>query len=229
MNNSNFVDTLLTVGGRSPREVARTMLALFFMCYLANRVKKRYFTNGLRYGMMQFMFTLYTTAKGKSGMKDTMNDLESQLEQSLIPAIIKEYEPNTALPLKSMDKETLISMLTDWSKHESKMWNGDEQYESGTVYHGRPSLTEVQNRAYCLFSITNPLHPNTFPFIRKMESEVIAMTLSLFHGSVLEGQCGILSSGGTESIILAIRAHKKYAMTHRHVQRPELYVIHSLN
>merc|ERR1719203_730100 len=50
------------------------------------------------------------------------------------------------------------------------------------------------------------------------------MTLSLFAGSVDAGHCGILSAGGTESIILAVRAYKRYAARHRHVRRPELVI-----
>jgi len=173
---------------------------------------------------MQLIFALYSQYKGESGMKGSLDEMEKDLEKSLIPDIIRSYHSNTKLPTQSMGKEALMAMLSDWSSHERKLWNGERHYESGTVYHGRPTLTEVQNRAYCLFSITNPLHPNTFPFIRKMESEVIAMTLSLFHGSVHEGHCGILSSGGTESIILAVRAYKKYAATHRLVERPNLVI-----
>ena len=219
------INRLLTIGGREPHQVARTMCILFLCLWLTRKVKQRLFSNGFRYAMMQFAFILYSKYHGKDGMDNKLNEMEKELEKSLIPTIVKTYNKNVCLPSKSMDKKALITLLTEWSVHEESLWNGVKHYESGTVYHGELSLKELQNKAYCLFSITNPLHPNTFPFVRKMESEIIAMTLPLFHGSVIDGQqCGIVSSGGTESIILAIRAYKNYYKQHKYITKPELYV-----
>ena len=218
------LDRLLIIGGRSPRQVARTLCLIFLCLWLTKKLKQRYFSNGLRYAFMQFAFILYSKYNGKQGMNDKLNEMQTELEKVLIPTIVKTYDKNLSLPQKSMNKQELISLLTEWSKHEDSLWNGQKHYESGTVYHGESSLKELQNKAYCLFSITNPLHPNTFPFVRKMESEIIAMTLPLFHGNVEHGHCGIVSSGGTESIILAIRTYKNYYKEHKHVMKPTLYV-----
>jgi len=46
---------------------------------------------------------------------------------------------------------------------------------SGTVYHGGKELTELQCKAYSLYALTNPLHPDVFPGVRKMEAEIVAM------------------------------------------------------
>jgi len=46
---------------------------------------------------------------------------------------------------------------------------------SGTVYHGGKELTELQCKAYALYALTNPLHPDVFPGVRKMEAEIVAM------------------------------------------------------
>ncbi len=46
------------------------------------------------------------------------------------------------------------------------------------------------------------------------------MTLDLFHGGA-EG-VGCTTSGGTESILLAIKAYRDYAATTRGVDAPEL-------
>jgi len=35
---------------------------------------------------------------------------------------------------------------------------------------------------YAEFAWTNPLHPDVFPDVRKMEAEVVRMTCDLFHG-----------------------------------------------
>jgi len=35
---------------------------------------------------------------------------------------------------------------------------------------------------YAEFAWTNPLHPDVFPDVRKMEAEIVRMTCDLFHG-----------------------------------------------
>jgi sphinganine-1-phosphate aldolase len=53
-----------------------------------------------------------------------------------------------------------------------------------------------------------------------MDAEIVSMTLDLFHGGA-EG-VGCTTSGGTESILLAIKAYRDYAATTRGVDAPEL-------
>ena len=53
-----------------------------------------------------------------------------------------------------------------------------------------------------------------------MEAEVVAMTLALFHGT--PECCGTMTSGGTESILMAVKAHRDLARAPRGVLEPEL-------
>ena len=54
---------------------------------------------------------------------------------------------------------------------------------------------------------SNPLHFVEFAHVGQLEAEVIKITLDTFHGP--EGSCGVTSSGGTESIFLAMLAFDK--------------------
>lgn len=45
---------------------------------------------------------------------------------------------------------------------------------------------------YAIASYTNPLHPDIFPGICKMEAEVVRIACHLFHGD--EETCGTVSS-----------------------------------
>lgn len=92
---------------------------------------------------------------------------------------------------------------------------------SGAVYHGGKELQQIQNQAFSLFSLSNPLHPDTFPFVRKMEAEVIAMTLDYFDANTINN-AGIMTSGGTESIMMAIRCYKQWARQEKGITNPEL-------
>ena len=61
---------------------------------------------------------------------------------------------------------------------------------------------------------TNPLNPDVYPGIRKMEAEVVRMTGNLFHGGP--------SMAGTMSLILAVLAYCGHARETRGVTRPNL-------
>lgn len=54
--------------------------------------------------------------------------------------------------------------------------------------------------------ISNPLHFDEFEFITQMEAEIIRWTLNLYNGN--SEACGVVTSGGTESILLAMLAYK---------------------
>ena len=79
------------------------------------------------------------------------------------------------------------------------------------------------------FSHTNPLHQDIFKNIAKYEAEVVAMTAELL-GSKEEssgGQvCGNMTSGGTESILLAVKSSRDFMKSKRKISNPEMWVAH---
>ncbi len=67
-------------------------------------------------------------------------------------------------------------------------------------------LLHSASAAYSLFAIANTLHPDVFPMARKMEAEIVQMVVNLFNGG--PEACGVLTSGGTESILMAIKSYR---------------------
>lgn len=110
---------------------------------------------------------------------------------------------------------------------------------SGGIYHGDDGLVEIQGRAFTMFALSNPLHPDVFPGIRRMESEVVSWVSSMFKGG--PDACGVMTSGGTgerafcvlrwiltdqfdaESILMACKAYRERAFEERGVTEPEMY------
>ncbi|XP_026484234.1 sphingosine-1-phosphate lyase [Vanessa tameamea] len=80
---------------------------------------------------------------------------------------------------------------------------------SGAVYHVNEDISEVACSAYSLTAYTNPLHADVFPGINKMEAEIVRMTINLFHGD--DDCCGTVTTGGTESIMMACKAFRDLA------------------
>lgn len=93
----------------------------------------------------------------------------------------------------------------------------------GTVYSDlAEELTSLVKEVYGETAYTNPLHPECFPGINKMEAEVVRMVINLFNGN--DDCCGTLTSGGTESIVLAVKAYRDYAAEVKGISKPELVV-----
>ncbi len=77
------------------------------------------------------------------------------------------------------------------------------------VYFAGDEVLKVAREAYGMFMSENALAPAAFPSLKQMEQEVIRMSLELLGGS--ETSAGNITSGGTESIILAVRGAARHA------------------
>lgn len=143
------------------------------------------------------------------------------IENDLIKndASLKDFEelPAVGMPEKSVldELDLMESTLphTEWKRGRV----------SGAVYHGGDELVHLQSLAFEKFCVANQLHPDVFPAVRKMESEVVSMTLNLFNAPQDTG-CGTTSSGGTESLLLACLSAKMFAYHHRGVTKPEMII-----
>ncbi|WFD36478.1 sphinganine-1-phosphate aldolase [Malassezia cuniculi] len=96
---------------------------------------------------------------------------------------------------------------------------------SGAVYHGGDDLSALISSTIARFLVSNPLHPEVFPGVRKMEAEVVAMVLSMFHAPSTAG--GATTSGGTESILMACKTMRDWARAERGIKHPEMVIPNS--
>jgi glutamate/tyrosine decarboxylase-like PLP-dependent enzyme len=131
----------------------------------------------------------------------------------------KSKEKIYALPLKGMEDDKLIAKLQELAGDSDKKWQ--EGLVSGAVYHGEKDHLSVLNKAYEFFSVSNPLHADIWPSVVRFEAEVISMTANLMNGGN-DKVCGSLSSGGTESIFLATKAHREYYRMKHNITQPEI-------
>ncbi|XP_044259520.1 sphingosine-1-phosphate lyase [Tribolium madens] len=126
----------------------------------------------------------------------------------------------TKLPEKKLTAEQILNCVEENLKVGDYDWKGG--LVSGAVYYHNPALIKLVTDVYGLTSYTNPLHPDLFPGLCKMEAEVIRMSCNLFHGD--ENSCGIVTTGGTESIVMACKAWRDYAREVRGIRKPEIIV-----
>jgi sphinganine-1-phosphate aldolase len=77
---------------------------------------------------------------------------------------------------------------------------------TGSIYTTSEEVEKVHSLALSRFGKSNLLHADIFTSTRQMEAEVIRMTLNLYHGD--SNSCGSVTMGGTESILLAVKAYR---------------------
>ena len=103
----------------------------------------------------------------------------------------------------------------EWSNLKQEMierGGGDAKWRDGKtavyVFNAGEDVAQVQKEAYALYMSENGLGPLAFPSLKQMEDEVIGMGLSLLHAP--ESGAGSMTSGGTDSITMAIKAARDY-------------------
>jgi glutamate/tyrosine decarboxylase-like PLP-dependent enzyme len=101
----------------------------------------------------------------------------------------------------------------------------DVQWQKGRafslVYHAGEEVDELLKEASLLFFSENGLNPTAFPSLRKFETEVLAMTAALLGGN--EQTVGTVTSGGTESLLMAVKTARDWARKHKpEIKNPEV-------
>ncbi|XP_061692714.1 sphingosine-1-phosphate lyase 1 [Syngnathoides biaculeatus] len=121
------------------------------------------------------------------------------------------------LPSKGLSQSQVLDKISEYQTLNEVQWQTG--CVSGAVYWGDETLTKLLVKVYGDFAWSNPLHPDIFPGVRKMEAEVVRMACTLFHGG--PNSCGTVTSGGTESILMACKAYRDMAYE-RGVKYPEI-------
>ena len=163
-------------------------------------------------------FGLFLRAPGvRSQVQKQVAEALTKLETKLVPrgpGIIR----HLTLPTEGWDEERVRKELDDLGKMEHTRW--EDGLVSGAVYHGGDDLISLQAEAFKSFGVANPIHPDVFPGVRKMEAEVVAMVLAMFKAPM--GAAGVTTSGGSESILMACLSARQKAYVERGVTEPEM-------
>ncbi|XP_063983868.1 sphingosine-1-phosphate lyase [Diachasmimorpha longicaudata] len=152
-------------------------------------------------------------------IKNELDGMKCTFERESLKRV-KDIDFVTKLPLNGLTHEEILDAV----KRLIKLGEFDWQHGrvSGAVYRHDEKLIKLMSDVYGIASYTNPLHPDIFPGVCKMEAEVVRISCRLFHGD--EASCGTMTTGGTESILLACKAYRDYAKAVKGITRPEMVV-----
>ncbi len=195
------------------------ILSLITFVNLLNSFLKTNF-RGMKKDITEWGFNL---VKDLSFVKGTLEKEQIKMEQSFDKELKLKARAfgsmNSVLPSKGISHEEILTLMSTAVEKENVVW--EKGHLSGSVYHGQHGHMDFLNKCFSFYSLSNPLHPDVWPSVMKYESEIIAMTSNLVNAGK-ESVCGCTTSGGTESIILAIKAHRDHWRENHGINEPEL-------
>jgi glutamate/tyrosine decarboxylase-like PLP-dependent enzyme len=151
----------------------------------------------------QILFFIYKlTKKGKKHIKEKQSKALTTIKKKVFDKKWMNNFNNLSLEGKNIDFiKDIVHKRKQTLNHKI----------SGTLYNNEMMNKTIANYMYDLYMYSNPLHSDLYPELNKMESEIVKMVGKLFDLPTNGG--GNLTTGGTESTILAIKAYKKYKLS----------------
>ncbi|MFO0691584.1 MAG: aminotransferase class V-fold PLP-dependent enzyme [Myxococcota bacterium] len=126
------------------------------------------------------------------------------------------------LPPKGIERETLFAAMRE-RKRQDADWRGARTWS--LCYPAGEDVDSVLAEANQLYLYENALNPFRFPSVRQMEVDVVGIALSLLNAP--EQANGCMTSGGTESILMAMKTARERARAERGVEHPTIVAPYS--
>ena len=124
-----------------------------------------------------------------------------------------------SLPEHGQPKDQILEAL-EAKRANDVRWQDGRTF--GMVYDGGPELHAVQDAVASAFLHENALNTMAFPSLGQIQGEVVRAAADLCHGG--DAAAGFMTSGGTESILMAVLAARERGRIERGIDRPEMVV-----
>lgn len=126
--------------------------------------------------------------------------------------------PGARASFKNMTRQSLPAQGRPWAEIATELGERgahDVKWRDGKaavyVFNAGDDVGDVKKAAYAMFSEENGLGPMAFPSLAQMERDVVDFGLSLLNAP--PGAAGAMTSGGTDSILMAVKAARDFART----------------
>jgi len=120
------------------------------------------------------------------------------------------------LPEQGLSREALFARLEhyrrdDLDTHGGRTW-------AYVFDHGLAETGEIAEQAYLACLHENGLDPTVFPSVLRLETDIVGILAEHLHGDA--ETVGNVTSGGTESCMLAVKTARDYARRERGIREP---------
>jgi glutamate/tyrosine decarboxylase-like PLP-dependent enzyme len=136
------------------------------------------------------------------------------------------FETYAQLPKQGVDEKKILDEILAMSQEEDKKWDAGQC--SGTMYHGGKEHYAFLNDAFSAFSYVNLLQRDMCPSGTKFEAEIVSMVAKMLNGDEVvksnpeDEVCGVVTSGGTESIYNAMYAYREWGREQKGIRDVEI-------
>jgi glutamate/tyrosine decarboxylase-like PLP-dependent enzyme len=117
------------------------------------------------------------------------------------------------------DHQSILDELATMAHEEDRI--ADLGRVSGSIYHGGHDHYAFLTEAFKLFAHANVLQRDMYPSATKLEAEIVAMTASMLHA---EEPCGVVTFGGTESLINPMLVYRDRGRAEKGITEPEVII-----
>ncbi|KAI9016175.1 putative sphingosine-1-phosphate lyase [Hyaloraphidium curvatum] len=231
---ANPLSAVASLSARVDRAVASSALFsmlrnLLVLRFILAIVGARIWTDVRRFGPLQVLRDLvtsirvagfgllrrYVPAVGKevdTAIRTNVEQIDAGMSH---PAAA---DVHLVLPRKGLDRLAVTKILERYQEMDKIDFAGGRV--TAAVFHERKELKEIGVEAISRYLSANALHADIFQSTRQMEAEIVSMTLRLFNAG--PDGCGVHTSGGTESLTMAIKAYRDKARAQRGITDPEI-------
>eukprot|EP01128_Nolandella_sp_AFSM9_P007199 TRINITY_DN3884_c0_g1_i1.p1 TRINITY_DN3884_c0_g1~~TRINITY_DN3884_c0_g1_i1.p1 ORF type:complete len:525 (-),score=149.79 TRINITY_DN3884_c0_g1_i1:1370-2944(-) len=203
---------------QSKLQVVEHVVAGAAILYSLNYIR----TNGLKSVVGSALTGALNVIPGAAGAVEAgmEKDVENNVKE-LFPKV-EGVNPLYSLPKEGLPKDEIFKLLTAMSQKDCNPAKTFAlAYETGDDGSHHEFLEKVTQQ----FMWGNALNPMAFPSLRKMENDCVSMTLDLFNAP--KSGRGTMTSGGTESLLMAVKAYRDYAKKNRGITEPEMILAES--
>ena len=218
-----------------PLSITIKFISTLSIIYATSKAIKSIYKHGISKSIELLIITILKTVPG--GNKIIQKELEKT--KSNLKKLINEKFPKSKhknfynLPENGISRETIREELLHQLAQEKSVANQrghggiyikiNDKYDK---YLNNPKMTDfidknltIKEEAYLYFSHTNCLYPFLFPGIRKFDIELISMAANMLNASEPAGN---ITSGGQESIFLAMNCWKNYGLKVKGIKKPNI-------
>ncbi|MES2591343.1 MAG: aspartate aminotransferase family protein [Bacteroidota bacterium] len=126
--------------------------------------------------------------------------------------------PKIHFPSKASSREEILDYVNN-KKLKDIDWKKGKAF--CLVYHPGDERANLIKEIYNLYFSDNALNPTAMPSLAEFEAETVSMCADLFNGD--ENVRGNITTGGTESILLAVKTARDWAKKHKpHITKPNV-------
>jgi len=174
--------------------------------------------NGIIQPSKEFVFKRirkipFVKRKIQAELDKTLKTLEEEVNKMRTEKIHK-------IPTVGIKAKKIMEKMDKWNTRDAEFRNN--KHVTGCMYAREDDEAIELIKEYTKnYLYANPIHFEIFPSAMQMEAEVISMTAGLYNGT--KDTCGILTNGGTESILLACLAYREHARE-RGIKNPEMVI-----